>query len=127
MNSIYFVPQRSGVMLYRRGNGVGFISISHSRRLIRTVSLHLEKITDLEIEDNPFDNLVLDIETKSTIEALVWNYVQVDTKVQAWNTDFVKNKGEGRIFLLHGSPGVGKTYVIIQLARMPLCFHPDVC
>ena len=121
------MPQQSGVMLYRRGNGVGFISISHSRQLIRTVSLHLEKITDLEIEDNPFDNLVLDIETKSTIEALVWNYVQVDTKVQAWNTDFVKNKGEGRIFLLHGSPGVGKTYVIAQLARMPLCFHPGLC
>jgi hypothetical protein len=121
------VPQQSGVMLYRRGNGVGFISISHLQQLIRTVSLHLEKITDLEIEDNPFDNLVLDIETKRTIEALVWNYVQVDTKVQAWNTDFVKNKGEGRIFLLHGSPGVGKTYVIIQLARMPLCFHPGLC
>lgn len=27
-----------------------------------------------------------------------------------WSTDFVKGKGEGLIFLLHGKPGVGKTY-----------------
>jgi hypothetical protein len=28
----------------------------------------------------------------------------------AWSPDFVKGKGEGLIFLLHGKPGVGKTY-----------------
>lgn len=27
-----------------------------------------------------------------------------------WSPDFVKGKGEGLIFLLHGKPGVGKTY-----------------
>ena len=72
--------------------------------------MRLDGISNPKIEDNPFDNLVLDQETKRTIEALVWNYALTDTKVQSWSTDFVKNKGEGRIFLLHGSPGVGKTY-----------------
>lgn len=33
------------------------------------------------------------------------------TAPQAWSADFVENKGDGRIFLLHGPPGVGKTYV----------------
>ncbi|KAA8632822.1 hypothetical protein SMACR_02851 [Sordaria macrospora] len=40
-----------------------------------------------------------------------------------WPTDFVRNKGLGRIFLLHGSPGVGKTCTaecISELARRPL-------
>ena len=30
--------------------------------------------------------------------------------VKKWSPDFVKGKGEGLIFLLHGKPGVGKTY-----------------
>ncbi|KAF4546170.1 ATPAse [Lasiodiplodia theobromae] len=30
--------------------------------------------------------------------------------MSAWSADFVKGKGEGLIFLLHGKPGVGKTY-----------------
>lgn len=81
---------------------------------MKAVSLQLNGIADPTIEDAPFDNLVLEAETKSTIEALVWNYVQEDTKVKAWSTDFIQNKGEGRIFLLHGSPGVGKTYVIFN-------------
>lgn len=34
---------------------------------------------------------------------------------KSWSADFIKNKGEGRVFLLHGSPGVGKTYVSISL------------
>lgn len=35
----------------------------------------------------------------------------VDTESNtAWSPDFVKGKGEGLIFLLHGKPGVGKTY-----------------
>lgn len=27
-----------------------------------------------------------------------------------WSADFIRGKGEGLIFLLHGKPGVGKTY-----------------
>ena len=29
--------------------------------------------------------------------------------VEFWSVDFVQGKGEGRIFLLYGKPGVGKT------------------
>ncbi|OAL07049.1 P-loop containing nucleoside triphosphate hydrolase protein [Phaeosphaeriaceae sp. SRC1lsM3a] len=41
----------------------------------------------------------------------------------AWSPDFVKGKGEGLIFLLHGKPGVGKTYTaecIAANAERPL-------
>lgn len=56
-------------------------------------------------------------EIKSVIKSLVHRYTAVDCTAggahapKPWTADFIKNKGEGQIFLLHGSPGVGKTYV----------------
>ncbi|EGZ77523.1 hypothetical protein NEUTE2DRAFT_162309 [Neurospora tetrasperma FGSC 2509] len=49
--------------------------------------------------------------------------VSSSSALAPWPTDFVRNKGLGRIFLLHGSPGVGKTCTaecISELARRPL-------
>jgi SpoVK/Ycf46/Vps4 family AAA+-type ATPase len=40
-----------------------------------------------------------------------------------WTADFVENKGKGLVFLLHGLPGVGKTYTaecIAQYVKRPL-------
>lgn len=34
-----------------------------------------------------------------------------------WKADFIENKGAGQIFLLHGSPGVGKTYTAECIAE----------
>lgn len=31
-------------------------------------------------------------------------------EVKTWSADFVEGKGEGLTILLHGKPGVGKTY-----------------
>lgn len=57
----------------------------------------------------------MDDERKDVIKSLVHRYAAVDTEERQgpkpWTADFIKNKGEGQIFLLHGSPGVGKTYV----------------
>lgn len=61
------------------------------------------------------DKLVMPEATKNHIKALIQKYS--DTKeasasgVSAWKADIIDNKGEGQIFLLHGSPGVGKTFV----------------
>ncbi|KAL0254965.1 hypothetical protein SLS55_009489 [Diplodia seriata] len=47
---------------------------------------------------------------------------QVSTR-QSWSADFIKNKGEGVVVLLHGPPGVGKTYTVEKTAistRRPL-------
>lgn len=40
-----------------------------------------------------------------------------------WSADFIKGKGEGQIFLLHGAPGVGKTCTaecVAELTQRPL-------
>ena len=38
-----------------------------------------------------------------------------------WSADFVQGKGEGLTFLLHGKPGVGKTYTAGQLTCNVWC------
>ncbi|GES65448.1 ATPase family AAA-domain-containing protein 3B [Aspergillus terreus] len=40
---------------------------------------------------------------------------QIKTK-SPWSADFIKNKGEGVVVLLHGPPGVGKTYTVETIA-----------
>jgi ATP-dependent Clp protease ATP-binding subunit ClpA len=48
------------------------------------------------------------------IAALVHRF---ENKDETWATDFIQSKGEGRIFLLHGPSGVGKTYTAECIAE----------
>lgn len=52
------------------------------------------------------------------IKALIQKFTSTEPgdtpQHRAWAADFIENKGEGQIFLLHGGPGVGKTYVSDQ-------------
>jgi hypothetical protein len=51
---------------------------------------------------------------KMMIKALVYKYTDAryaTDSSQVWGADFIRNKGEGQVFLLHGGPGVGKTFV----------------
>lgn len=71
---------------------------------------------DLKRNTTAINTLVLQEETKNMIKALIQKY-SGDAKgpgapAAAWRADHIENKGEGQIFLLHGSPGVGKTFVI---------------
>ena len=49
------------------------------------------------------------------IKSLVYRYTDIKATEgkmsSSWTADFIQNKGEGQIFLLHGGPGVGKTFV----------------
>lgn len=49
------------------------------------------------------------------IKALTQKY---DNKQKTWSADFIQNKGEGQIFLLHGPSGVGKTYTAECIAKL---------
>jgi len=48
-------------------------------------------------------------ENLNIIKAL--SYRQTMSKL-TWSADFIKNKGDGVVVLLHGPPGVGKTYTV---------------
>jgi SpoVK/Ycf46/Vps4 family AAA+-type ATPase len=73
------------------------------------VSFHIDRVHDLRVEEAPFDNLILPEDIKQTIQSVAWSYKQPEVELKAWSADFIKEKGEGQIFLLHGTPGVGKT------------------
>lgn len=83
----------------------------------------VENLNDVKSDREAFKYLVLDDEIKLTVKALIGKFASADGKVSPWPNDFVKNKGEGRIFLLHGSPGVGKTCTaecVAELTHRPL-------
>lgn len=63
---------------------------------------HIQSISEIEYQDNSFNYLVLDKNKKDILQALIKNH-RKDLK------DFIRNKGQGLIFLLNGPPGVGKT------------------
>src|SRR4051794_34474368 len=72
-----------------------------------------------KINTKAIDNLVMPEHRLTMIKALVNRYTNPDDTTgkgnTPWTADFIANKGEGQIFLLHGSPGVGKTYVCLTL------------
>ncbi|KAH6609358.1 tob3 member of aaa-atpase family [Trichoderma cornu-damae] len=87
-------------------------------------NLHVANLSPVKTDKEAFKYLVLDDDIKLTVKALIGQYATgVDGQVAPWGNDFVRNKGEGRIFLLHGAPGVGKTCTaecIAELTNRPL-------
>jgi len=53
--------------------------------------------------------LILDESDKDIIRALTRKHARTDDN---WSADYIEGKGEGQIFLLHGSPGTGKTFTV---------------
>lgn len=101
--------------------------------------VNLANLSPVTCDTEAFKYLVLDTEVKQAVKALTGKFArqaattpaasatasqsQDDAVVSPWPHDFVRNKGEGRIFLLHGSPGVGKTCTaecVAELTRRPL-------
>nr|CDP23459.1 Putative ATPase family AAA domain-containing protein 3B [Podospora anserina S mat+] len=88
---------------------------------IRTSSLH-----PITPSPTPFNHLVLDPSTKQTLKAVITPFsspLSSPSQIYPWPSDIIPDKGLGRIFLLHGPPGVGKTLtaeVSSLLTRRPL-------
>lgn len=57
----------------------------------------------------------MDPARRKTITALAGSYIRENQHKEKsilppWTADFIPGKGQGQVFLLHGKPGVGKTY-----------------
>lgn len=80
----------------------------------------------LPLKWSPNDNsamsrLILPHRDIEILKALSPKYSDDDNP--SWSADFINGKGEGQVFLLHGSPGTGKTYTVECVAdytRRPL-------
>ncbi|KAI0152742.1 P-loop containing nucleoside triphosphate hydrolase protein [Xylariaceae sp. FL1272] len=76
----------------------------------RWACANVANLSPIKGHRDAFKDLVLDDEIKLTVRALIGKFTtEAQGRLLPWNTDIVQNKGEGRIFLLHGTPGVGKT------------------
>lgn len=71
----------------------------------------LSGMSQIEFRDNAYDLLVLDPEVKAEVRALVENSEDMFT-------DIISGKGGGAIFLLHGTPGLGKTLTAESVAEI---------
>lgn len=69
--------------------------------------MDIEQAVECVIDKSVVDTLQIPAGRLDMIAALVYKF---DKKDKAWAADFIQNKGEGQIFLLHGPSGVGKTY-----------------
>eukprot|EP01117_Protostelium_nocturnum_P004815 TRINITY_DN1745_c2_g1_i1.p1 TRINITY_DN1745_c2_g1~~TRINITY_DN1745_c2_g1_i1.p1 ORF type:complete len:518 (+),score=167.48 TRINITY_DN1745_c2_g1_i1:163-1716(+) len=73
----------------------------------------VSQIAEIEFDDTAYDRLVLPADKKTLVKALVDQH-QNNRKVFS---DIISGKGGGRIFLLHGPPGVGKTLTAEAIAE----------
>eukprot|EP01102_Stenamoeba_stenopodia_P006723 TRINITY_DN1868_c0_g1_i2.p1 TRINITY_DN1868_c0_g1~~TRINITY_DN1868_c0_g1_i2.p1 ORF type:complete len:587 (+),score=134.29 TRINITY_DN1868_c0_g1_i2:167-1927(+) len=73
--------------------------------------ISISDLTPISFDDTAFDKLVIPQDKKTLISALV----RFQDKAF---TDIISGKGGGCIFLLHGSPGVGKTLTAESIAEL---------
>jgi hypothetical protein len=76
-----------------------------------TEKLHVKNFAAPEFPENMIQNWVMDQQRKDTLKALSLSFARHNKQGEKltrdmWAADFVKGKGSGLIFLLHGQPGV---------------------
>ncbi|KAI1811024.1 P-loop containing nucleoside triphosphate hydrolase protein [Poronia punctata] len=80
----------------------------------------VDLVDDITFDDGAFEALLLPAKQKRLIRALT---TQHTTATRGSFDDLIKGKGQGCIFLLHGEPGIGKTFTAEGIAddiRRPL-------
>ncbi|KAI0887428.1 P-loop containing nucleoside triphosphate hydrolase protein [Annulohypoxylon maeteangense] len=79
----------------------------------------VDKVAPIEWNERCFDDLVLDQDTKKTVQAVVSTH----SSSRDGFDDIVKGKGQGLVCVLHGPPGVGKTLTaecVAEYVKRPL-------
>ncbi|KAF5580458.1 aaa family atpase [Fusarium pseudocircinatum] len=82
------------------------------------VKLEVDLLQDVTWNEEAFDLLVMERQTKELVEAVVTNHLDEDG-----DTDVIHGKGNGLFILLHGGPGTGKTLTaesVAEIAKKPL-------
>lgn len=63
---------------------------------------------------NSINHLVMEGSALDTIRALA---SRRQKRAESWSVDYIEGKGAGQIILLHGPPGVGKTFTVGMRTR----------
>ncbi|KAL8687493.1 MAG: hypothetical protein Q9218_006349 [Villophora microphyllina] len=78
--------------------------------------LNIENLADVKSEAS-MDNVIIDQANRDVVQAVC------HANSNPCKIDYISNKGQGQVVLLHGPPGVGKTYTvecIAQATKRPL-------
>ncbi|KPI39742.1 uncharacterized protein AB675_3564 [Cyphellophora attinorum] len=70
-------------------------------------------IRDLQYDRDALEGLVLEPGDAEIVKAI--SYRQI-VRRETISVDFISGKGQGQVILLHGPPGVGKTYTVESIA-----------
>ncbi|KAI0126527.1 P-loop containing nucleoside triphosphate hydrolase protein [Xylariales sp. AK1849] len=73
---------------------------------------HIDSIKEVDFDDGAFDALMLPSKQKRLIRALTTRTISSSDGFD----DLIQGKGKGCIFLLHGEPGIGKTFTAESIA-----------
>ncbi|RDW63358.1 hypothetical protein BP6252_10903 [Coleophoma cylindrospora] len=76
--------------------------------------IDVKNLQEVHRAKDPLSNVVIRKEDIEIIKALSFREKNAE---KAWGADFIEGKGLGQIVLLHGPPGVGKTYTVECIAE----------
>jgi signal recognition particle GTPase len=85
--------------------------------------LMVDGFSEAKFDESLFQDLILPDQPRQMIEHLTRTYFESLEEEDAGSLqggqtiDFLEGKGQGLIFLLHGKPGVGKTYTAGKFAH----------
>ena len=91
-------------------------------------AFNVANITDCKWNKSMIDDqLSIHDGDRRMIKSLIQKYFRdespEDGSKEQWNADFIPDKGDSQIFLLHGKPGVGKTFTaecVAEFVQRPL-------
>lgn len=90
--------------------------------------INVANLTPARFKSDILETLVMKSERMNMLRALAKKYMQPENTIgprraDFWSADFIEGKGKSQIILLHGRPGVGKTYTaecMAEYTRRPL-------
>jgi hypothetical protein len=82
--------------------------------------VHIRNLSQPRFRKDMIDSLVMDESRLKTLKSLTGSLSRLNCHgrvllEKTWAADYVDGKGNGLIFLLHGGPGVGKTFTAGKL------------
>ncbi|CAI7628266.1 unnamed protein product [Penicillium viridicatum] len=89
-------------------------ALAYALRYKQWILLSLDYIHESVPSNESISNLVIGQDELKTIQALS---NRQNSKIGHWSADFIEGKGSGQIILLHGPPGVGKTYTVEAISE----------
>ncbi|KAL7766991.1 hypothetical protein ACKLNR_004907 [Fusarium oxysporum f. sp. zingiberi] len=89
-------------------------ALGYGLRRKRWILISLDYVQESVPSNESISNLIIAQDELKTIQALS---NRQNSETRQWSADFIEGKGSGQIILLHGPPGVGKTYTVEAISE----------